>query len=186
MVAGKQTRQPPDLIDEEQQWVPRTEPFGEFRFAQGIRFAPLSCVGHRQNDPKIDRTGIAGNRFLKPTRFRTLFIWSCIITAMRWLIIGLFPESLPLLVFAQVLHAVSFGLFHGVAVSMIHRYFIGRHQHRGMALYGSISFGAGGAVGALASGYLMGWFGPAVTFATASVAVLLAAVLGWWQVKGQF
>lgn len=129
---------------------------------------------------------LALHRFLKPTRFRVLFIWSCIITAVRWLIIGLFPESLPLLVLAQVLHAVSFGLFHGVSVAMIHRYFTGRHQHRGMALYGSISFGAGGAVGALVSGYLMGWFGPAVTFATASVAVLLAAVLGWWQVKGQF
>ncbi len=124
------------------------------------------------------------HRFLKPVRFRALLIGSCLLTALRWLMIGLFPESLVMLVLAQVLHAVSFGLFHGVAVSMVHRYFTGRHQHRGMALYGSVSFGAGGAVGSLVSGYMMGWLGPGFTFAAASLTVLIAAVLAWSRVKG--
>ncbi|GMR06753.1 MAG: major facilitator superfamily domain-containing protein 6 [Gammaproteobacteria bacterium] len=122
------------------------------------------------------------HRFLRPVRFRALIIGSCIVTVLRWLIIGLFPESLLLLVLAQVLHAISFGLFHGVAVSMVHRYFTGRHQHRGMALYGSISFGAGGAVGSLTSGYMMGWFGASFTFAAASLVALIAAVLAWFRV----
>jgi len=126
------------------------------------------------------------HKFLKPVRFRSLLIFSCILTSLRWLIIGLFPESLVLLVLAQVLHAVSFGLFHGVAVSMIHRYFTGRHQHRGMALYGSVSFGAGGAVGSLVSGYMMGWFGAEITFMAASLVVLIAAVLAWSSVHGLF
>jgi len=126
------------------------------------------------------------HRFLRPVRFRALIIGSCIVTVLRWLIIGFFPESLLLLGLAQVLHAISFGLFHGVAVSMVHRYFTGRHQHRGMALYGSISFGAGGAVGSLASGYMMGWFGASFTFAAASLVALIAAVLAWFRVKGKF
>ncbi|MFW2440376.1 MAG: MFS transporter [Arenicellales bacterium] len=126
------------------------------------------------------------HRFLRPLRFRALLIGSCLITGLRWLIIGLFPESLLLLVLAQVLHAVSFGLFHGVAVSMIYRYFTGKHQHRGMALYGSVSFGAGGAVGSLASGYMMGWFGAGFTFAAASLTVFIAAALAWFRVKGRF
>ena len=126
------------------------------------------------------------HRFLKPLRFRSLLVISCVITSLRWLMIGMFPESLVLLVLAQILHAISFGLFHGVAVSMIHRYFTGRHQHRGMALYGSVSFGAGGAVGSLVSGYMMGWFGAGVTFAVASIVVLIAAVLAWFRVHGLF
>ncbi len=126
------------------------------------------------------------HRFLKPVRFRSLLILSCVITSLRWLMIGMFPGSLVLLVLAQVLHAVSFGLFHGVAVSMIHRYFTGRHQHRGMALYGSVSFGAGGAVGSLASGYMMGWFGAEFTYMAASIVVLIAAVLAWFRVHGLF
>jgi len=126
------------------------------------------------------------HKFLKRVRFRALIIGSCLVTGLRWLIIGLFPESLLLLVLAQVLHAVSFGLFHGVAVSMVYRYFTGRHQHRGMALYGSISFGAGGAVGSLASGYMMGWLGAGFTFAAASLVALIAAVLAWFKVKGTF
>ncbi|MEA1889337.1 MAG: MFS transporter, partial [Pseudomonadota bacterium] len=129
---------------------------------------------------------LAMHRFLRPVRFRALLVGSCLLTSLRWLLIGLFPESLPLLVLAQVLHAISFGLFHGVAVSMVHRYFTGKHQHRGMALYGSISFGAGGAVGSLVSGYLMGWAGAGITFAVASLTVLIAAVLAWFTVKGTF
>ena len=125
-------------------------------------------------------------RFLKPIRFRALFILCCLITSIRWVMIGMFPESLVMLVLAQVLHAVSFGLFHGVAISMIHRYFTGRYQHRGMALYGSVSFGAGGAVGSLISGYLMGWFGAGFTFGVASLTVLIAAVLAWFRVEGKF
>ena len=126
------------------------------------------------------------HRFLHRDRFRLLLIWSCIITGLRWLIIGLFPQSLPLLIFGQALHAISFGLFHGVAVSMVHRYFTGRHQHRGMALYGSVSFGAGGAAGSLASGYLMTWFGASVTFTVASVTVFAAALLAWSRIQAKF
>lgn len=126
------------------------------------------------------------HRFLKPIRFRALFIFCCLVTSMRWVMIGTFPGSFAMLVIAQMLHAVSFGLFHGVAISMIHRYFTGRHQHRGMALYGSVSFGAGGAVGSLLSGYMMGWFGAGFTFGAASLAALLAGLIAWFRVEGKF
>ena len=105
---------------------------------------------------------------------------------MRWFMIGQFPENMPMLILAQTLHAVSFGLFHGVAVAMIHRYFTGHHQHRGMALYGSISFGAGGALGSLASGYSMSWFGPTTTFAIAGLMVWLAALIAFLWVRARF
>ena len=126
------------------------------------------------------------HRFLKPRHFRVLLIASCVITGMRWFMIGQFPENMPMLILAQTLHAVSFGLFHGVAVAMIHRYFTGHHQHRGMALYGSISFGAGGALGSFASGYSMSWFGPTTTFAIAGLVVWLAALIAFLWVRARF
>jgi len=43
--------------------------------------------------------------------------------------------------------------YHAAAVAAVHHYFRGRHQAQGQALYTSLSFGAGGALGAVASGY---------------------------------
>jgi MFS transporter, PPP family, 3-phenylpropionic acid transporter len=126
------------------------------------------------------------HRFLKTHHFRNLLIMSCVVTGLRWFMIGQFPENLPLLVLAQTLHAVSFGLFHGVAVAMIHRYFTGHHQHRGMALYGSVSFGAGGAIGSFVSGYSMGWFGPSATFMIAGLVVWAAALVALFWVRAAF
>ncbi|HBE93600.1 MAG TPA: MFS transporter [Gammaproteobacteria bacterium] len=126
------------------------------------------------------------HRFLKPHHFRVLLIASCVITGVRWFMISQFPDSMTMLVLAQTLHAISFGLFHGVAVAMIHRYFTGHHQHRGMALYGSVSFGAGGAFGSFASGYSMGWLGPTMTFAIAGLVVWAAALIALVWVRAHF
>jgi MFS transporter, PPP family, 3-phenylpropionic acid transporter len=69
--------------------------------------------------------------------------------------------SLPLLLFAQTLHMAAFGLFHAVAVLLIHRGFGGRLQGRGQALYSALGFGVGGALGSLGSGYAWAVAGPA-------------------------
>jgi PPP family 3-phenylpropionic acid transporter len=77
-------------------------------------------------------------------------------------------------ILAQVLHAASFGLYHAVAIHMIHRLFTGTHQGRGQALYSSLSFGAGGALGSIASGYLWTGLGPQSMFALAAATGLAA------------
>ena len=71
---------------------------------------------------------------------------------LRWILISQFPETITVMIFAQLLHAASFGLYHACAIQLIHRNFSGRHQGRGQALYSSLSFGAGGAAGSLVSG----------------------------------
>jgi PPP family 3-phenylpropionic acid transporter len=126
------------------------------------------------------------HRFLRPQHFRFLLIASCLVTGVRWYMIGLFPDYMIMLVLAQTLHAVSFGLFHGVAVAMIHRYFTGQHQHRGQALYGSISFGAGGAVGSFVSGYSMVGLGSTTTFVLAGLVVWAAALVAMLWVPARF
>ncbi|MCF6339097.1 MAG: MFS transporter [Gammaproteobacteria bacterium] len=108
---------------------------------------------------------------------RNLLLVSLALTALRWVLIGQFPELIAVMVFAQVLHAASFGIYHAVAIQLIHRYFTGRNQGRGQALYSSISFGAGGAVGSFASG--LGWetIGPANVYWLAALLALLALVV---------
>ena len=75
------------------------------------------------------------------------------------------------------MHAATFGSSHAVAVELVRRFFKG-YQGQGMALYSGVSFGGGGALGAILSGLL--WdFGAEVTFLMAVAASLVALVLAW-------
>lgn len=98
-------------------------------------------------------------------------------TVVRWAIMAGAARHLWLLVLAQVLHMASFGLFHAVAVVCIHEFFPGRTHGRGQALYSSIGFGAGGALGSLYSGYAWTMFGPSAMFWMATALVLVAGLV---------
>lgn len=112
----------------------------------------------------------------------TLLAFSFVVTALRWVLTALFPGTLPVIVFAQSLHAVTFGVYHAAALQLIRARFKGNHQNRGVALYGSVGFGIGGALGSLLSGYLWSGVGAGFTFGAAAVTAicgaLLAATLG--------
>jgi len=113
-----------------------------------------------------------------------LFIWSLALTVCRWMLIALFPENLPLMVFAQVLHAFSFGTTHAVAMELVRQHFSGRHLGQGQAIYLSVGFGAGGAVGAVLAGQL--WASsPSLTFTLAAVAAALALLAAWLGVRAR-
>lgn len=109
---------------------------------------------------------------------RLVLLWSLGLAAVRWLLIGAFIDFLSVQVFAQTLHAASFGTFHAAAIHLIHHYFPGRTQGRGQALYSSLSFGAGGAAGSLIGGALWVTPGPFAAFAAGSFATLI----GFWAV----
>ncbi|WGK63267.1 MFS transporter [Halopseudomonas sp. SMJS2] len=107
---------------------------------------------------------------------KQLLIGSFILAALRWLLLGFWADSLVLLALAQVMHAATFGCFHVVAVHFVQRSFAERYQGQGQALYATLS-GCGGALGALYSGYSWNALGAGWTFALASVAATLAALL---------
>ena len=109
---------------------------------------------------------------------RLVLLISLLLSTLRWLIIGFYPDSMALVLFAQCLHAASFGSFHAAAITWIHHYFTGKNQGRGQALYSSIGFGAGGAIGSLFSGYFWLSPGPTATFSMAAVATLIAFFIG--------
>ncbi|MEJ2407375.1 MAG: MFS transporter [Candidatus Thiodiazotropha sp.] len=114
---------------------------------------------------------------------RTLMMWATLLTTLRWMLTGALPESLSVMLFAQLLHAASFGVFHATAIALFHKFFVGRHQGRGQALYSSLSFGAGGAFGALYSGMAWDSLGAALTYYLAALLSAVAVGLSWRWIK---
>lgn len=114
---------------------------------------------------------------------RRLLLTALALTSVRWWMIAQFPQQLNLLIVAQLLHAASFGVVHAVAIHLIHRFFIGRHQGRGQALYSSLGFGAGGAFGSLYSGVLWNSAGPYWAYGSAAGIALLAFAVAWRGVR---
>lgn len=115
------------------------------------------------------------HRLLERFSARQVLLASLALAALRWVLIGSFVDILWVQIGAQALHAATFGSFHAAAIHLVHHYFTGRLQGRGQALYSSVSFGAGGAVGSLVSGILWISAGAAFTFGLSA----LAAALGW-------
>ncbi len=124
-------------------------------------------------------------RLLLRVALRPVLLASFFLAAVRWLLIGYFPQHLGVLILAQVLHAATFGSFHATAMQMVHRFFTGRQQHRGQAIYGSASFGIGGAVGSYYSGLTWESLGPAATFAIAAGAAAMAFVVAYFLLRPQ-
>ncbi len=107
---------------------------------------------------------------------RRLLLASLLLAALRWLLLGNLADHLMVLLLAQLMHAATFGSFHVAAIHFVQRSFGSRQQGRGQALYATLS-GVGGGLGALYSGYSWTSLGPAWTFALASLAALLAAII---------
>jgi PPP family 3-phenylpropionic acid transporter len=124
------------------------------------------------------------HRLMRRYPARLLVLASLVIAALRWLMIGLFPGLAWLILIAQLLHAVTFGVFHAAAIQLVHDFFPGRLQGRGQALYSSLSFGAGGALGSLAGGWLWDAWSPVLAFVAASGVSLLAALVTWRWMRG--
>jgi len=110
-------------------------------------------------------------------RPETVLLVTLLAAGVRFVLIGWLADNLPVLLFAQVLHALTFGAYHASAMSLVHRYFVGKHQARGQALYNSLAFGVGGTFGSLYAGGVWERFGSAETFALASCFAFAAAIV---------
>jgi PPP family 3-phenylpropionic acid transporter len=117
------------------------------------------------------------HRLFDRFRFTSLLTLSFATAVLRWILVASFPQFLSVIVFSQLLHAVTFGVYHASAIQLTHRFFRERHQHRGQALYSSMSFGVGGALGSLYSGYLWVHAGPASIYIAAAAAAFLATAI---------
>jgi PPP family 3-phenylpropionic acid transporter len=100
---------------------------------------------------------------------------------VRFLLIGWGVDFLVLLLIAQVLHALSFGAYHAASVGLIHEFFQGRHQSKGQALFGSLTYGAGGVLGGLASGPVWQHYGASMLYSCSAGVALLGLLLILWK-----
>jgi PPP family 3-phenylpropionic acid transporter len=127
--------------------------------------------------------------FLLMPRLLRRFHWLAMLllcfaaVVLRFLLTGWLADVLALIVLAQLLHGLTFGAFHAVMVAVLHEWFAGAAQARAQALYGSISFGAGGLLGALLSGRLWDSLGAGWTFTTAAAFGALGALVIWLGVR---
>jgi len=97
----------------------------------------------------------------------------------RFIAIGWLPPSLWILVPAQLLHAVTFGAFHAASVATVHRLFPESAQARGQTLFSSLSYGAGGAAGALIAGWAWEASGPTMAFSASAAAAAVGACFAY-------
>ncbi len=103
-----------------------------------------------------------------------LLVIAMLMTVLRWWLIANCADTIAWLLFAQLLHAASYGLFHASAIHLIDEYFTGSIQGRGQALYSSISFGLGGSLGSLLGGYSWNVIGSSAVFMLAMAIAVLA------------
>lgn len=119
---------------------------------------------------------------LMPRLFRRfsakrILIFSFACASVRFVLIGWLLDSLALVVIAQMMHAATFGSYHASALALVNRLFGEGQRSRGQALYISLSYGAGGMAGSVASGIAWEAIGPSWTFTLASVAALAGLLM---------
>jgi PPP family 3-phenylpropionic acid transporter len=122
-------------------------------------------------------------RWLPKIGAKLLLVVAMLLTVIRWWLIAYYVEYLSILLFAQLLHAASYGLFHASAIHLIDKYFSGSIQGRGQALFASISFGLGGSLGGLMSGYTWNLIGPSYVYLLAMSIAFVALIQYLWIVK---
>ena len=83
-----------------------------------------------------------------------ILLFATLVTSLRWLILYLFPGSIPWTFASQSLHAVSFALYHTAAITYVFSLYTQKKLAQQFFL--GIAFGLGGSVGALLSGQIYG------------------------------
>jgi MFS transporter, PPP family, 3-phenylpropionic acid transporter len=83
-----------------------------------------------------------------------LLEFALVITALRWFLLYLFPESLTVAFASQSLHAVSFALYHTASISYV--FLLYTQKKLAQQFFLGIAFGLGGSVGAILAGQIYG------------------------------
>lgn len=80
--------------------------------------------------------------------------FATLITALRWLILYIYPDSVPVIFATQTLHAISFALYHTAAITYVFSLYAQKKLAQQFFL--GIAFGLGASVGAVVSGQVYG------------------------------
>ena len=117
--------------------------------------------------------------------FSVATIWrlSYAVTALRFVLISISEGGLLILLLAQAMHAVTFGLHHSASVALVRQWFPQAAQVRGQALYTMAAYGLGGSLGGIAAGSIWEAFFPEAAFWAAALAALLGLGVSGWVIR---
>lgn len=82
--------------------------------------------------------------------------FATLVTALRWLLLYLYPESLGITFISQSMHAISFALYHTAAITYV--FSIYSQKKLAQQFFLGIAFGLGGSVGAVLAGEIYGQY----------------------------
>ncbi|MBL6685857.1 MAG: MFS transporter [Methylophilaceae bacterium] len=122
-------------------------------------------------------------KILKLVDLKQVLLISLILAVARFFLIGTFADNLWVLIFAQTLHAATFGSFHVASVQIIECFFHTEHHARGQSLYNSITYGVGGVVGGVVGGALIELIGMSETFRLSALLPLLGIIVFYFGLK---
>lgn len=109
-----------------------------------------------------------------------LLLTVLVLGLFRWAVVALLPEIIWAQVVAQICHAATFGVTHSVAMYYLARFFPRSFQGRGQALYTSITFGVGIALGNYFAGMLWDEIGGRAVFGLSALCCLIAMPVVYW------
>ncbi len=97
---------------------------------------------------------IYAGKIFKYFSIKSILIFSLMITALRWFLMGHFGDVMIIMVLSQLIHAASFGLYHSASIQFLQQHFDPSQQNRGQAIYIGGVYGVGGGIGAYYAGTL--------------------------------
>lgn len=101
---------------------------------------------------------------MRALSLKNIMLISLALAVLRFFVIGFAAHHLWILILAQCLHAATFGSFHAASVNVVAQFFNGRHQAKGQAIYNSVAYGVGGALGGVLGGFTLQYWGGETTF----------------------
>jgi MFS transporter, PPP family, 3-phenylpropionic acid transporter len=118
--------------------------------------------------------------------FKQILLISLFIAVVRFYLIGSFADCLLIILIAQMMHAFTFGSFHVASIEMIHQFFSGKNHAKGQALYNSITYGVGGALGGLGGGYVIQMYSASTAFTLSALFPLIGFFIALVGIKSRF
>jgi len=109
----------------------------------------------------------------------TLLKFTTFVTALRWLLVFSFADSLGILFFTQSIHALSFALFHSAAISYLHHLY--KNKTLAQQFFSGITYGFGGLSGAVIAGYIYELYPEYLFLSSAFMAFSAFVFLSLWQ-----
>ncbi len=110
----------------------------------------------------------------------TLLGFSVAVAALRFALIGASDGALWLIVFTQLLHAITFGVHHTASQAILSRWFEPERQASAQALYVTVGYGLGGTIGGLGASWLWLALSPSAAFFGAAVVAALGCIAVWF------